>query len=200
MELARAIRTRRMCRSYDPDRPVPREVLSGLLELAVRAPSAGYSQGWHFLVLDDITSRAAFWWATTDGGTADSWLRGVRTAPALVVCLADKQAYLDRYAEPDKRRAGHDWRVPYWELDTAMAAMLVLLAAHDAGLGALFFGIDADAVDRVRRAFGVPERLEPIGVISIGHPAPDRRSPSLARGRRPMTDVVSYGSFGSPAD
>ncbi|MGH8860462.1 MAG: nitroreductase family protein, partial [Jatrophihabitantaceae bacterium] len=67
MELTDAIRRRRMRRAYDPDRPVPREVLDGLMDLAVRAPSAGYSQGWRFLILDDITSRSAFWAASVDG-------------------------------------------------------------------------------------------------------------------------------------
>jgi hypothetical protein len=43
----------------------------------------------------------------------------------------------------------------------------------------------------------VPQRLRPVGVVSIGYPAPDERSPSLRRGRRPFGEVVSYGSFGS---
>ena len=65
MELQEAVRTRRMIRSYDPDRPVPRDTLEMLLKLAIRAPSAGHTQGWRFLVLDDITSRSRFWTATT---------------------------------------------------------------------------------------------------------------------------------------
>src|SRR6476469_4793624 len=100
MELRDAIRRRRMIRSYDPDRPIPRETIERLLELAVFAPSAGYSQGWHFLVLDDITSTRAFWAAASDGGVAsepDNWLRRLRTAPALILCFSDKQVYLDRY-------------------------------------------------------------------------------------------------------
>ena len=90
-----------MVRSYDPNRPVPRETLETLLNLAIRAPSAGYSQGWEFLVLDDITSRDAFWQCTADG-PADRWRAGMQLAPVLVVCFSDKTAYLTRYAEPDK--------------------------------------------------------------------------------------------------
>jgi nitroreductase len=116
-----------------------------------------------------------------------------------VVALADKRAYLERYAQPDKGwddRAEERWPVPYWHIDTGMAAMLMLLGAVDAGLAACFFGIPAEALPAVRDAFAVPERLTPIGVISLGYPAKDRRSPSLRRGRRTAAEVTTYGSFG----
>lgn len=203
MELTEAIRSRRMIRSYDPDRPIPPDVIEELLDLAVRAPSAGYSQGWHFLVLADITSTQAFWAATTDDAEDDSWLRRLKTAPALIVCFSDKQAYLDRYAEPDKGwtdRAEAHWPVPYWDVDTGMAALLLLLGATDRGLAACLFGVPGEHWDGLRAAFGVPDRLRPVAVISLGHPAPDVRSPSLARGRRRRQEVVSYGSFGASSD
>lgn len=199
MELREAITTRRMIRTYDPDRPVARETLRELLELAVRAPSAGHTQGWQFLVLDDITFRSRFWSVTSDDGPGDDWLARMQTAPALVVCLSDREAYLDRYAEPDKGWTDRDearWPVPYWHIDTGMAAMLLLLAAHDAGLAACFFGIPPERWPAFFAAFAVPARLSPVGVVSLGYPAPDRRSPSLKRGRRPVEDVVAYGSFG----
>jgi nitroreductase len=196
--LTEAIRRRRMIRTYDPGRPVEREVVDGLLGLAVRAPSAGYSQGWRFLVLDDITSRTAFWAATAGEGPPDSWLSRLQTAPVLIVCFSDKQAYLDRYAEPDKGWTDRDeqhWPVPYWHIDTGMAALLILLGAEEQGLGACFFGVPGAQWAALREAFAVPERLTPIGVISLGHPAPDVKSPSLKRGRRSPADVVAYGSF-----
>lgn len=200
MELSEAIRKRRMVRAYKPDRPVSREQIDALLDLAVRAPSAGFSQGWHFLVLDDDRSRDAFWQATTDEDEPpDPWLDGLKTAPALIICFSDKDTYLDRYAEPDKGWTDRDethWPVPYWHIDTGMAAMLILLGAVDAGLAACFFGIPAEALATVRESFAVPERLTPIGVISLGYPAKDRRSPSLRRGRRAPAQVTSYGSFG----
>lgn len=197
MELNDAVRSRRMVRCYDPDRPVSRELLDGLLRLAIRAPSAGHTQGWHFLVLDDITSRSAFWAATSEG-EADAWLTRLQTAPALIVCFSDKDAYLDRYAEPDKGWTDRDegrWPVPYWHIDTGMAAMILLLAAQDAGLAACFFGVPGERWCELRTAFAVPDRLAPVGVVSLGYAAPDVRSPSLRRGRRSLQDVASYGSF-----
>ena len=178
-------------------------MLAELLDLAVRAPSAGYSQGWHFLVLDDITSVRTFWTATAEPGDENGWLARLQTAPALIVCFSDKTAYLDRYAEPDKGWTDRDearWPIPYWDVDTGMAAMLMLLGATDRGLAACFFGVPGPQWDALRAAFDVPQRLRPVGVISLGHPAPDVRSPSLRRGRREHGAVVSYGSFESPAD
>lgn len=198
MELVEAVRQRRMIRTYDPTRVVPREALEAMLSLAVRAPSAGHTQGWQFLVLDDITSRTAFWDATSDG-EANSWLARLQTAPALVIVFSDKHAYLERYAEPDKGwsdRAESHWPVPYWDIDAGMAAMILLLSAVDTGLGACFFGVPGERWDALRARFVVPAWLRPVGVVSLGYPAADVRSPSLRRGRRPLEEVVSYGSFG----
>jgi nitroreductase len=201
MELRDAVRQRRMVRSYDPARPVPRETVESLLNLAVRAPSAGHTQGWRFLVLDDPASCGRFWSVTTDKTDAeDPWLTRMQQAPVLVVFFSDRQAYLDRYAEPDKGSTDRDeahWPVPYWHIDTGMAAMIFLLAAQDAGLGACFFGIPPEHWPAFFAGFHVPEELSPIGVVSLGYPAPDLRSPSLKRGRRSLAEVVAYGSFGS---
>jgi nitroreductase len=198
MEFVDTVRNRRMVRSYQPHRPVPRDMIDALLRLAVRAPSAGYSQGWQFLVLDDITSCIAFWEATTGDGPPDAWLERIRTAPALVVVFSDETAYRERYAEPDKGSTPpdeQDWPVPYWHIDAGMAAMIMLLGAVDLGLGALFFGVPSVAWPALRAAFNVPWRLAPVGVVSLGYPASDVRSPSLKRGQRPLESVVSYGSF-----
>ena len=202
VELADAVRRRRMVRAYDPDRPVPRAALLRMLDLAVRAPSAGFSQGWDFLVLTAPADRDLFWRTTSDPDREpDAWLRGMRTAPALVLCLSDPDRYLDRYAEPDKGWADRDparWPVPYWDVDTGMAALVVLLSAVDEGLGGCFFGVPPEHQAAVLAAFGAPANRRVVGVCSLGHPAPDRRSPSLRRGRRPVAEVAHEGRFGTP--
>jgi nitroreductase len=200
MEVEEAIRRRRMVRNYDENRPVSREQLDGLLELATRAPSAGFSQGWRFLVLDDPGARASFWTATRDDADAiaDTWLTGMQRAPVLIVVLSDKEAYLDRYAEPDKGWTDRDearWPVPYWHIDAGMAALLILLGAQGQGLASCLFGVPPTRWDSLRSAFAIPERLAPVAVVSLGYPAPDVRSPSLRRGRRPVAEVTLYNSF-----
>ncbi len=197
MEFAEVVRRRRMVRNYDPDRPVERSVLTELLELAIRAPSAGFSQGWHFVVLDTAADRSRFWTAGIEAAREpDRWLLGMQSAPALIVALSDKAAYLERYAAADKGWTDQDearWPVPYWDIDTGMASLLILLGAVDHGLAGCFFGVPAERHAAVKNALGAPDRLSLVGVISLGHPAPDRRSPSLKRGRRGLDQVVSYG-------
>ncbi len=217
------VRARRMTRRFDPHRPVPASLVRDLLALAVRAPSAGFSQGWDFVVLTDRADRDAFWSVTTtspeaspdkvhphpEGEPAETdermrrrtaWLRGVRTAPCLIVCCSNKSAYLARYAEPDKGWDPTDtdrWVVPYWHVDVGMAAMVLLLAAQDAGLGALFFGVPAERHTDVLRAFGIPENRTVVGIVALGEPA-GPRSAGLSRRRRPIDSVIHAGRFRAP--
>ncbi len=194
------VRRRRMTRRYDPDRTVPDEVLTRCLENAVRAPSAGFSQGWDFVVLRTAPERDRFWAATTQPGQpADPWLRGIREAPVLILCLSHKDAYLDRYAEPDKGwtdRSERHWPVPYWDVDTGMAALLILLTAVDSGLGSLFFGVPVEHHETVHAAFGIPASRSVVGVVSLGYARPGPRSPSLRRHRRTGAEVTHWGRFG----
>jgi nitroreductase len=172
------------------------------LYAAQRAPSAGFSQGWDFVVLESPDARNAFWAATGSAGAPDSWLVGVSAAPVLVLCLSDPDTYLDRYAEPDKGWTDRDpsrWPVPYWDVDTGMAALLILLSAVDQGLGALFFGIPPAAHDAVRRAHGIPAGRRLVGVVALGHESERTTSPSLRRGRRPAAEVVHWDGFGESA-
>ncbi|HBO54625.1 MAG TPA: nitroreductase [Janibacter terrae] len=204
MELTDAIRRRRMVRSFDPTRGVRPEVVDRMLRHAVRAPSAGFSQGWDFVVLEDEQDRALFWRTTTDAaGEPDRWLRGVSQAPVLVLCCSDPQAYLTRYAEPDKGWLDRDparWPVPYWDVDNGMAAMLMLLTAVDEGLGALYFGVPPEHQDAVKAAFSLPPDRRVVGVVAVGHPAADpgtaARGSAVSRRRRPLAEVAHRGRFG----
>jgi len=199
VEFRDVVRRRRMVRNYDPDRPVPPEAVERLLANATRAPSAGFSQGWGFLVLEEAADRERFWAATTpEGRGMTRWLAGMRRAPLLVVAHSNRSAYLDRYAEPDKGWTDRDparWPAPYWDIDAGFASLLVLLTAVDEGLGACFFGIPPERLAAYRREFGVPPDFSPIGAITVGYPAPDRRSPSLERGQRPPDQVIHRGHW-----
>jgi nitroreductase len=204
MELLEVVHRRRMTRSYT-DEPVDRQVIEDMLAAAVRAPSAGFSQGWAFLVLDTHRDVGRYWAATTGSDSApDAWLTGMRRAPVLIVALSCKEAYLSRYAEDDKARQNPGWRdraelrwpVPYWHMDTAMAVVLMLLVAEDAGLGACFFGVPGESTAAVRASFGVPADHVPVGVVSVGHRGPPLAAGSPSRrARRPLGDVVHRGHW-----
>jgi nitroreductase len=199
MEFSEVVRRRRMVRRYSPEQ-VDRAVLDRVLGNALRAPSAGFSQGWAFLVLDQPDDVARFWRATSDDlASPDEWLSGMTTAPVVVVPLSSKAAYLERYAEADKGwtdRAEERWPVPYWHLDTAMASLLMLLTAVDEGLGACFFGVPPEHLDALREEFGVPPAYTPIGAITLGHRTDDPGvTGSAGRGRKPLDEVVHRGRW-----
>lgn len=204
------IRRRRMVRHY-ADRPLAPEVIERVLASALRAPSAGFSQGWAFLAITDPADRARFWPFVP---TRVAQTPTMQDAPLVVVPLAHKAAYLARYAQPDKGwqdRAEARWPVPYWYIDTAMASLMMLLTAVDEGLGACFFGImpqqgeQFDAAVEVpahtaafRAEFGVPEEYVPIGAITVGYRADDLppQNPSAAQRRRGVDQVVHRGQWG----
>jgi nitroreductase len=189
-----------MVRRFDPDVPVSPEVVRDLVGLAVRAPSAGFSQGWDFAALLEDGDRAAFWAATGDGAPPDAWRRGVAAAPALVLCLSHPSAYLDRYALPDKGwvdRSPDRWPIPYWDTDTAMAAMVLLLGAEDVGLGALFFGVPGERHPAVRETFGIPADRRLVGVVALGAEARRVSGSAGSRRRRPLAEVLHEGRFGA---
>jgi nitroreductase len=207
MEFSQVVRRRHMVRRFDPERPVPDQALTACLDNTTRAPSAGFSQGWDFVVLTSAQDRDRFWAATTEeevdfgdpSDAEDEWLAGVRDAPVLVICCSDKETYLDRYAEPDKGWTDRDearWPVAYWDLDTAMASLLLLLTAVDQGLGGLFFGVPPECHDDVHEQFGIPRERTIIGVVALGYELPGLKSPSLKRGRRGVDQVVHWGRFG----
>lgn len=200
MELGEAIRRRRMVRNFE-DRPVPAAALERILDHARRAPSAGHTQGFAFLVLEGPEQVGRFWDCTfpAERRSGFRW-PGLFRAPVIILPCASKEAYLARYAEPDKGWADRDegrWPVPYWDVDCGFATMAILLTAVDEGLGALFFGI-FEGLPEVRAAFGMPDDFRPIGAVALGWPAPDEPSPSLRRGRRPPDEVVHRGRWNRP--
>src|SRR3954463_10279207 len=172
MEFQDVVRRRRMIREY-ADTPVDPAFVDRALANAVRAPSAGFSQGWAFLVLDRRADLDRFWEVTTaPGELPDSWLAGMQTAPVVILPCSSKAAYLKRYAEDDKGWTDEDearWPVPFWHMDAAMASLLILQTAVDEGLGACFFGIPPERVPAVRAEFSIAEAFDPVGVITLGH-------------------------------
>ncbi|MFN0091792.1 MAG: nitroreductase family protein [Acidimicrobiales bacterium] len=200
MEFAAAVRARRMVRSFLPEPLAPGQ-LDRILALAARAPSAGNTAGVRFLALEGPEDTAAYWSAALpeERRAGFAW-PGLLHAPALVLPVADAGAYVARYAEPDKAATGlgvgaEAWSVPYWHVDAGFAAMTILLAAVDEGLGALFFGLFG-RTEAVKAAFSIPEGLSPVGVIALGRPAPEQRpGRSAGRPRPPLGELVHRGRW-----
>ena len=173
-----------MVRNYT-DEPVDHEAVERILDAGRRAPSAGFSQGHAFVVVTDTDTRRAM---AELAGEPEYVARGfdpwVSKAPVHIVLTTREGSYHERYREPDK--AGADgteraWPVPFWWVDAGAAMQNLLLAAVDEGLAAGFLDVPAQ---QVRLLLGVPDDVDIVGLITIGHPAPDRPSGSLKRGWR----------------
>jgi nitroreductase len=200
MEFQQILQRRRMVRTYDMARPVPAELVDRIVANGLRAPSAGFSQGWGFLVLDNPADVARFRAAVRPAEDPENWFAANVEAPLLIVPHSNKDAYLDRYAMADKGFADRSdawWPAPYWDIDTGFASLLMLLSAVDAGLGACFFGIPIEQIDSYRTAFGVPSQFNPIGAISIGYS--DEPPRDLSSQRKPKDETVYRGRWYQPA-
>jgi nitroreductase len=207
MEFSEVIRRRKMVRAFTGE-PLALDIGERLLRAANRAPSAGFSQGYSFLVLEGEEQCAPLWEIfcedAASAGAREAEERAeiaaLSRAPLVIVPLACKDVYLDRYARPDKGWIDRDeshWPVPYWYIDTGFTALLILLAVVDEGLGAVFFGIQPAIMAAFRMRFGVPEQWTPIGAIAIGHPDPgaDPVPPARPSDRKSLDELIHRGRW-----
>ncbi|HEX8803053.1 MAG TPA: nitroreductase family protein [Acidimicrobiales bacterium] len=200
MELSAAVHRRRMVRSFAAD-PVAPATVDHLVDLARRAPSAGNTQAWRFVVLEGADT-GRLWEATLGDPARRAAFRwqGLLAAPVLVLPLVRPDAYVDRYAEGDKAATGlgagrSAWPVPYWWVDVGMVVHGLLLGAVDAGLGALFYGL-FDHEEAALAALGVPDGWRAPGVVALGRPAGDDvPGRSAGRPRPPLGEVLHRGGW-----
>jgi nitroreductase len=181
-----------MVRRYTSEAVDPSDV-KRILESALRAPSAGFAQGQSFVVVTDMETRAALAeLAAEPSFVARGFEPWLSTAPVHVVLCADRRAYVGRYGRGDKiaSMSPDEWPVPYEVLDAGAALMLLLLAAVDHGLAAGFLG--SHRLLGIEKLLGIPDEVTVLGLVTLGHPAPDRRSGSLDSGRVPFEERVRY--------
>lgn len=198
MEFNDVIRKRRMVRNYKAD-PVPPAALDRIVDAGLRAPSAGNSQGFGFVVVTDPGTRTAI---ARLAGEDEYVSRGfdpwISKAPAHIVITVSEQIYLERYREPDKLGPDGEemeWPIPYWWVDAGAAMMAILLAAVNEGLAAGFLGVHS--LPDLGELLHIPGHHTSIGVVTVGHPLGDRRSSSLDRGRRARNSVVHRERWGA---
>ena len=189
-------------------RPVDSALISQIVDLASRAPSAGKTQGWHALIISS-TDTAKFWDDTLAVEKRESFRwKQLLDAPVIALVFADPAAYVERYSEHDKAHTGlgastEAWPTPYWTVDASFAAMTMLLAAEDAGLGALFFGV-FHGEQQLRTRLCVPDAMELIGAIAIGWPderGVENETPktekglSASRARRSAEQIIHLNAW-----
>ena len=196
MDFTEVVLKRRMVRHFTSEAVAP-EVIERILELARHAPSAGFTQGQSFVVvtqphLKHAIARICHEESYVEGGFHSF----ISEAPVLVIACTSEAAYHRRYQEPDKvNEDGSEisWPIPFWYMDAGCAVMILLLAVVDEGLSAGFAGIPTmQGLDVLRELLGIPAEVTPVGVIPIGHRAPDVPSPSLKRGRKANSEYIHY--------
>ncbi len=196
-DLMRVITTRRSLRRYLPN-PVPRALIEQVLTAATWAASAHNRQPWRFAVVENAAPKEALAAAMgarmrqdlqADGVPQDiieadaarSYER-ITSAPVLIaVCLTI--ADMDKY--PDVKRSQAEYLMAVQSV--AMAGQNLLLAAHDAGLGACWMCAPLFCPDVVRDSLHLPEDWQPQGLVTMGYPAQERE-----RTRHPLEASVVW--------
>ena len=191
MQFQDVIRKRRMVRNYTDDL-VDASTIDRLIDATRKAPSAGFSQGQYLVVVTSAETRQAI--ADLSGEpeyVAGGFAPWISKAPVHFVICTSEADYHQRYQEPDKvDRHGQEitWSIPYWWVDAGASMMLLLLAAVDEGLAAGLLGVHS--IPGLQALLEIPDHVTPIGVVTVGYAAPDRKSGSLNRGWKPRSDVV----------
>ena len=191
MEFRDVVMKRRAVRRFEEGGVDP-AVIEGIARLAQRTPSAGFSQGQRLVVVTEPEARRRVACICGEEMYADlgmgPWIS--ECAAQFVPCVAE-EIYHRRYREPDKvDEDGREieWPVPYWFVDIGATTMVIMLAAVDAGLASGFAGAFDPAA--LRAELGIPDEFVPIGVMPVGRPLPDVRSPSLKRGWVPFEEFA----------
>lgn len=140
-QLMEVITQRRSVRKYKTE-PFPMEELIKLIEAARWAPSAGNSQPWKFLLVNDEDMVSGL------KSVSPGWLKA---APALIVICINKNRETD-------------WS----KMDVGAAMQNILLYAHSRGVGCCPIG--SFAVETVKELLNIPPNLEPVLLITVGCP------------------------------
>lgn len=182
--LLETIKTRRSIRRYQPE-PVARALVETLLTAAIWAPSAHNRQPARFCVVDtpaQIEKLARAMGAQLradlerDGAdpafieadAARSYAKITGAPVVIVLCLS--MVDMDVYG--DARRDQNEYLMAVQS--AALAGENLLLAAHDAGLGACWLCAPLFCPDVVRAALDLPADWQPQALITLGHPAETR--------------------------
>lgn len=196
MEFIDVVMKRRAVRRFE-EGGVDREVIERIARLAQRTPSAGFSQGQRLVVVTDPARRREIAAIAGEAGYVEMGMGPwISECAAQFIPCASEAVYHRRYQEPDKLLddgSEIEWPVPFWWIDVGATMQNVMLGAVNEGLGCGFAGAD---VEPLRAALGIPEEFSPIGVMPVGRPIPDVRSPSLKRGWVPFGEFAHWDRWG----
>ncbi|VGO17482.1 Putative NAD(P)H nitroreductase [Pontiella desulfatans] len=169
------VKHRTSCRSYEA-KPVPREHLELMLEAARLAPSACNKQPWRFAVVQDAGTRMRLVKESLRVGIEMKW---AANAGAIIAIGVRSKGLVHKVGT---RITG----VEYPQIDLGIAGEHLVLQAEELGLGTCWIGwIKQKAV---RRIVGWSKDVAPMGLITVGWPAGERKT----RPRLPLDEIVKW--------
>ena len=195
MEFTEVVMKRRAVRRFEEGGVEP-EVIERIARLAQRTPSAGFSQGQRLIVVTDPERRREVARICGEDEMVELFGPWVSECAAQFIPCVSEAIYHRRYQEADKVQddgSEIEWPVPFWWVDIGATMQTIMLAAVDEGLGCGFIGPE---VEGLRAYLGIPDEFTPIGVMPVGRPIPDVRSPSLKRGWVPFEDFARWDGWG----
>ncbi len=198
MEFVDVVMKRRAVRRFE-EGGIERDVIERIARLAQRTPSAGFSQGQRLIVVTEPGRRRAVARLCGEEEYEADFGPWISECAAQFIPCVSEAVYHRRYQEPDKVQddgAEIDWPIPYWWVDVGATMQNVMLAAVNEGLGCGFVGTDAAGWDQLRALLGMPDEFVPIGVMPVGRPLADVRSPSLKRGWLPFEEFARWEHWG----
>lgn len=199
MEFADVVMKRRAVRRFE-EGGVDREVIERIARLAQRTPSAGFSQGQRLVVVTEPAARREVARISGEDEMVDTFGPWISECAAQFIPCVSEAIYHRRYQEPDKTLPDGseiEWPVPFWFVDIGATMQNIMLAAVDEGLGCGFVG---PAIGGLRAYLGIPDEFVPIGVMPVGRPLADVRSPSLKRGWVPFDQFAHWDRWGDAPD
>lgn len=192
MEFVDVVMKRRAVRRFE-EGGVDRAAIDRIARLAQRAPSAGFSQGQRLVVVTERERRKAVAAVCGEEFYEAQFGRWISECAAQFIPLVSEQIYHRRYQEADKVDDDGreiEWPIPYWFVDVGATMQNIWLAAVNEGLGCGFVGTDDPSA--LNRLLGIPAEFVAIGVMPVGRPIPDVRSPSLRRGWVPFEEFARW--------
>jgi F420 biosynthesis protein FbiB-like protein len=192
-----AILQRRSLRRYEP-RPVPKAILQRLLTAAIWSPSAHNRQPWRFVIIETDTEKERLARAMgarlrhdleADNAPEEVIAKDVNrsydriTSAPIIILLCVSMVDMDTY--PDNKRSNDEQVMAIQSV--AMAGQNILLAAHEAGLGACWMCAPLFCPDVVRDTLNLPDDWQAQGMITLGYPAQERE-----KSRHPLDHCIIW--------
>ncbi|MEM3926640.1 MAG: nitroreductase family protein [Desulfurococcaceae archaeon] len=161
------IKSRRSIRKFKPETP-PMDLVLKAIDTARYAPSAGNSQPWRFIVVNDPILKSKL-------ASIHIHAKPLESAPLAVVvaCVIDESPLS-------------------YMLDCASATLYFLLAAHAMGLGTVWIQALRN-IDEIRKILNIPSNAIPVAIVAIGYPD----ETPLPKPRKPLEEIVYLNKYGS---